>query len=134
MALVLFLTFQSPQGTYELSKNVREWVGFRGNLQKFRSDIHIIEYFVVGFAFTLFGLSVKWKTWISGALGCGFGLFDELLKIMLPTREFSGVDLIKDIIGVWIAVFLVVILHRLNIRCRNDNPSRYIVPDKVCQK
>ena len=46
-------------------------------------------------------------------LGCGFGALDELIKIVLPTREFGGVDLIKDFIGVWVAVVIVYLVSYL---------------------
>lgn len=40
-------------------------------------------------------------------IGCVFGLLDELIKIALPTREFDGIDLIKDFVGVVASVAIV---------------------------
>lgn len=33
------------------------------------------------------------------AVGCGIGLIDESIKVLLPTREFDFVDLVKDCVG-----------------------------------
>lgn len=104
---VLFLTFQGPKQTTYLSETVREWVGYKGDSVHFRSDVHYVEYFIVGLVVAVFGLSMRWKFWISGFIGCGFGLLDEVIKIALPTREFGPVDLIKDFVGIWVAVGLV---------------------------
>lgn len=108
---VLYLTFQSPQETTSLSEAFREkamLLGYKGDALQFRSDIHLVEYFIVGIAMAIFGIVMKYPIWIPGVMGCGFGLMDECIKILLPTREFSAVDLIKDCVGVWAAVAVVV--------------------------
>lgn len=107
---VLFLTFQGPQETFSLSESVRSWflkLGYKRGPLEFRSDFHLVEYFVIGLVLAIFGKASKWKMWIPGVIGCVFGLIDETIKIFLPTREFSGIDLIKDFIGVWVAVILI---------------------------
>lgn len=107
---VLYLTFQTPQETTALSEAFRKQavlLGYKGDSIRFRSDIHLIEYFIAGAAVAVFGIVMRYPVWIPGVLGCGFGLIDECIKILLPTREFSAVDLIKDCIGVWIAVGVV---------------------------
>ena len=40
-----------------------------------------------------------------------FGLLDESIKILLPTREFSAVDLVKDFIGAGIAFEVIMLIH-----------------------
>lgn len=107
---VLYLTFQSPQETTSLSEAFREkamLIGYKGGSIRFRSDIHLVEYFIVGIAVAVFGIVMKYPVWIPGVMGCGFGLIDECIKILLPTREFDAVDLIKDCAGVWLAVAVV---------------------------
>ena len=107
---VLYLTFQSPQETTSLSEAFREkamLIGYKGDSIRFRSDIHLVEYFIVGIAVAVFGIVMKYPVWIPGVMGCGFGLIDECIKILLPTREFEAVDLIKDCAGVWLAVAVV---------------------------
>lgn len=107
---VLYLTFQGPQETTSLSEAFREkamLLGYKGDALQFRSDIHLVEYFIVGIAVAIFGIVMNYPIWIPGVIGCGFGLMDECIKILLPTREFSAVDLIKDCIGVWAAVAVV---------------------------
>ncbi len=44
--------------------------------------------------------------------GNGGGLMDEAIKILLPTREFDAVDLVKDCIGVAIAVGIVILIRK----------------------
>ena len=46
--------------------------------------------------------------WIGAAIGCGIGVVDESFKVLLPGREFSTGDLIRDFIGVGIAVLIVL--------------------------
>ena len=107
---VLYLTFQNPQETTSLSEAFREkamLIGYKGDSIRFRSDIHLVEYFIVGIAVAVFGIVMKYPVWIPGVMGCGFGLIDECIKILLPTREFEAVDLIKDCAGVWLAVAVV---------------------------
>ena len=42
-------------------------------------------------------------------IGCGIGLIDESIKVLLPTREFDFVDLVKDWIGVAVGTGVVAI-------------------------
>ncbi len=53
-----------------------------------------------------------WKKWIGAVIAVFFGLMDETIKIFLPTREFGGIDFVKDIVGVGVAfgIFMVVYL------------------------
>lgn len=116
---VLFLTFQGPHETFSFSETVRMWAAkmgyIRGSLE-FRSDFHLIEYFVLGVVIAVFFKVLKWRLWIAGIAGCCFGLVEETIKIFLPTREFGGIDLIKDFIGVWVAVGLVYGVSRKKSR------------------
>ena len=45
------------------------------------------------------------------AVGCCVGLIDEGIKVLLPTREFDFVDLVKDWVGV-VAAMLVIWLTK----------------------
>lgn len=107
------MSFQGPTQTIRLSETVREWVGYEGDSVHFRSDVHYVEYFIVGIAVAVFGLNMRWKAWLPGVIGSGFGLLDEVIKIALPTREFGLMDLIKDFIGVWAAVAVVYGVHMI---------------------
>ena len=96
-----------------MSETVRELVGYEGDPLQFRSDFHLVEYFVVGLVIAVFGLSMRWKIWIPGVLGCGFGALDELIKIALPTREFGMADFVKDFVGVWVGVAVLYLVSYL---------------------
>ena len=57
MGAVVFLTLQGPKETMALSESFREWfrkIGYKGNANQFRSDVQLIEYFIVGIAAVLF--------------------------------------------------------------------------------
>jgi len=115
LGAVLFLTFQGPKETTALSERFREWfrkLGYQGTSNQFRSDVHLIEYFIVGIAAIFFCKAMGWKPWIGLLAACTFGLLDESIKILLPTREFSAIDLAKDFIGAGMA-FGVIMLIRI---------------------
>ena len=107
LLMVLFFTFQNPEKSRILSETVRGWLGSIGidvEYKALRSNIHILEYFIVG-------LAVCWffkANWIGLLVGCGIGLLDERMKMLLPGREFSSEDLIRDFIGVGISVLIVL--------------------------
>ena len=46
------------------------------------------------------------------AVGCCIGLIDESIKVLLPTREFDFVDLVRDWVGVVAAVGLIAFKNR----------------------
>ena len=107
---MLFLTFQDSAGTVKLSEGIRLWVeklGIKTEFHSFRSNAHLLVYFVFGIVLSLFGGELGLKWWIVLLLGIGFGLLDESLKILLPTREFEVLDLIRNWIGVSIGTLVV---------------------------
>ena len=101
---VLFLTLQGPEDTTKLSEQVRQWIGYQGSGLAFRSDAHLVEYFIVGLVIIGLARAFGWKPWTGVFIACVFGLLDESIKILLPTREFSMTDLIKDFFGVFAAL------------------------------
>lgn len=114
LGTVVFLTLQGPEDTTNLSENVREWIGYKESGKAFRSDVHLIEYFVVGLALLGLMRAFGLKLWIGVLVACAFGLFDEGIKILLPTREFGAVDLIKDFFGVFSALGIWSLRDALN--------------------
>ena len=53
VAMVLFFTLQEPTQSRDLSEAVRSWLGNIGievEYKSLRSNIHILEYFIVGLA------------------------------------------------------------------------------------
>lgn len=49
-------------------------------------------------------------------IGCGIGLIDESIKVLLPTREFDFVDLVKDWVGVAVAVGMIALKNRRTVK------------------
>ena len=111
--MVLFFTFQNPEKSRILSESVRMWLGNIGidvEYKSLRSNIHILEYFIVGLAVCGYCRSRGWRLWIGAVIGCGIGVVDECVKMLLPGREFSTGDLFRDFIGVAIAIVIVTVV------------------------
>lgn len=49
------------------------------------------------------------------AIGAGVGLIDESIKVLLPTREFDVVDLVKNWIGMAAAMLVIWLLKRKTV-------------------
>lgn len=114
---VMFLTLQSPEETVHLSEAVRrclECVGIYCDFHSVRSNVHYFVYFILGFFLCLFGKEHKMKWWALLLFGGVFALLDEGIKIFLPTREFDAIDLMKDWIGVSLAVVIVIGWNRMH--------------------
>ena len=114
---ILLLTLQDAMGTVKLSEGIRLWLeqfGIHSDFHSFRSNAHLVVYFVLGLILSLYGKEAGWRWYVVLAVGCGFGLLDEGMKIWLRTREFDAFDLMKDWIGVGIAIGVMTIMERLN--------------------
>jgi len=98
-----------------LSGSLHTWLAERGisvDEGILRSGAHIVEYGILGITLC-FCFGWKKTLWISPL----YGLCDELLKIFLPTRHFSLVDIGMDIIGTLLAIYLYEkVVKRLEIR------------------
>ena len=104
---ILLLTLQDAAGTVKLSEGLRLWLerfGLKSDFHSFRSNAHLVLYFLFGIVLCLYGRECGWSWWVIILIGCGIGLIDESIKVLLPTREFDFVDLVKDWIGVAVAV------------------------------
>ena len=107
---ILFLTLQSSTDTMKLSNGVLE-LFHRCNLNitndQLRAGVHIPLYFPLGLAFCLF---IQYEKAI--VFGSLIGLGDETLKIFLPTRHFSSLDLVLDIVGVILGALMLWIFRK----------------------
>lgn len=113
LLMVLFFTFQNPEKSRILSESVRMWLGNIGiqvEYKSLRSNIHILEYFIVGLAMCGYCRSRGWKNWVGMIAGFGIGLVDECVKTQLPGREFSTWDLVRDFVGVLCASLIIKII------------------------
>lgn len=112
---ILLLTLQSPQGTVRLSEGLRLWLerfGIHSDFHSIRSNAHLVVYFIFGLILSLFGRECGWRWWVIFLVGAGVGLIDESIKILLPTREFDVVDLMKDWGGVTVAMLVIKITEK----------------------
>lgn len=112
---IVVLTCQTPEQTKALSDGLRDWLNGHGLTvlsKDLRKNIHVIEYFIFGIVLGLFGHTFEWKLWATLLAGYTAGLLDEGIKVFLPTREFDSGDLVRDVIGISIAVLLIFGLFR----------------------
>ena len=119
LGLNLYLTLQPPAQTVRLSEGLRLWLkqfGIYSDFQSFRSNAHLAVYFVVGILLTLFGRECGWKWWLILLMGAALGLVDEGVKYFLPTREFEVVDLVRDCIGVAVAILVIWLSKKVYLR------------------
>ena len=103
IVMVLFFTLQPSDDSLKMSESVRIWLNDHCvyiNPLFIRTDAHIVEYFIPGLALALFVNSRNWHGLIALVVGCVIGILDEVIKIMLPGREFGMGDLVRDFIGV----------------------------------
>ena len=110
LLLNAFLTFQSAEGTVNLSEGLRLWLeqfGLFTDFHSFRSNAHLVMFFVLGVILSLFGRECGCRWWVILLAGTGIGLIDESIKVLLPTREFDFFDLIKDWVGVTVAMIVI---------------------------
>lgn len=125
-AAIFFLTFQSQPDTSEISRkfqrllmsfydrgNIPAWVK---NMTFLRTFAHVPLYFFLSVSayssFWLYGVKFRRSLMISLLLSVCVGLFDEMIKIFIPGREFDIVDWTFDIAGI-IAGLCAVMLVRL---------------------
>ena len=110
---ILLLTLQDSAGTVRPSEGLRLWLerfGIHSDFHSIRSNAHLVVYFMFGLILSLFGRECGWNWWVILAIGAGVGLIDEGIKVLLPTREFDVVDLVKDWIGVVVAMLVIRLL------------------------
>ena len=119
LLMVLFFTFQNPEKSRILSESVRMWLGNIGiqvEYKSLRSNVHILEYIIVGLAVCGYCRSRGWRLWIGAAIGCCIGVVDEGIKVLLPGRELEIDDLLKNCLGILIAVLIAFITEQLKKR------------------
>ena len=118
VVVILLLTLQDAAGTVKLSEGLRLWLerfGLESDFHSFRSNAHLVLYFLFGIVLCLYGRECGWSWWVILAVGCCVGLIDEGIKVLLPTREFDFVDLVKDWVGVAAAVGMIALKNRRTV-------------------
>ena len=121
VVVILLLTLQDAAGTVKLSEGLRLWLerfGLKSDFHSVRSNAHLVLYFLFGIVLCLYGRECGWSWWVIILIGCGIGLIDESIKVLLPTREFDFVDLVKDWVGVATAMLVIWITEKRTIGSR----------------
>ncbi len=115
---ILLLTLQDAAGTVKLSEGLRLWLekfGLKSDFHSIRSNAHLVLSFLFGITLCLYGKECGWSWWGIVLIGCGIGLIDESIKVLLPTREFDLVDLVKHWVGVAAAVGMITLKNRRTV-------------------
>ena len=118
VVVILLLTLQDAAGTVKLSEGLRLWLerfGLKSDFHSIRSNAHLVLYFLFGIVLCLYGRECGWSWWAILTVGCCVGLIDESIKVLLPTREFDFVDLVKDWVGVAAAVGMIALKNRRTV-------------------
>ena len=121
--IILLLTFLPAKLSVEMSESVRKFIrraGIRMDFHSFRSNAHIVVYFFLGIAIALLGEEENWKLSKQFLIGCCVGVLDESIKIVLPKREFDFADILRDGIGILVAVVVVNVACRLRRKIRES--------------
>ena len=145
--IILALTFQSPEKTGTLSMSVQEAtvstvsnVGIDRkkaiqcwwyNFSNFRKLAHIGEYFPLGISVAIpFCLIHKKKPIIFSFFICVIvSLIDQILKGILPTREFDEKDLMLDLIGYAMGILLTAIFIKIGSEKKKRDAQRHTLSD-----
>ncbi len=118
VVIILLLTLQDSEGTVKLSEGLRLWLerfGLKSDFHSIRSNAHLVLHFLFGIVLCLYGRERGWSWWVIILIGCGVGLIDESIKVLLPTREFDVVDLVKDWVGVAAAMVVIWLIKRRTV-------------------
>ena len=114
--LILFLTLQSPQETTRLSGAVQKWLKSIGiNIQSvtLRHLAHIPLYLILGIT-----LAIAFRSRFIFIPAILIALGDELLKVLLPTREFDLLDLTLDIASMALGILLVRLVQNRRVKAQ----------------
>lgn len=72
---------------------------------------HLVEfgilYLFIVFALLTYGNLTKKKEMLACIISVGYSLVDEIHQLFVPFRSFSIIDLVKDIIGVWVVWYII---------------------------
>lgn len=141
--IILALTVQSPEKTGTLSMGVQEAVVstvsdvgidrkkaiqcWWYNFSNFRKLAHIGEYFPLGISVAIpFYLIHKKKPIMFSLFICSIvSLIDQILKGILPTREFDEKDLVLDMIGYAMGILLTVIFIKIDSEKKKRDAQRH---------
>lgn len=119
LLLIFGLTFQNGAASKQLTENTQSAISSVVNSQVetnwwndymlMRKLGHIPEYFLLG----LSSVIALRKLWKAGILCVGVSFIDEIVKGILPGREFDFVDMGFDFIGYVIGIVFLMLLLKI---------------------
>lgn len=132
IAVLLIFSFQSVDGTMELSEGLRVHIeniyqklglsatGWWNDPTHFRKIGHVAEFAVVGMGVYLAIKNILYSIEVCA----GLSIIDQLIKIPMPVRYFDWTDIPFDFIGYIIGILITAFLAYV-VRCichkRNKN-------------
>ena len=122
LLLIFGLTFQNRAGSKQLTENTQAVIenvvnspvktNWWNNYILMRKLGHIPEYFLLG----LSSVIALRKWWKAGMLCVAVSLMDQIVKWILPGREFDFVDMPFDLIGYLVGILVMAIVLRIRNR------------------
>lgn len=122
LLLIFGLTFQNRAGSKQLTENTQAVIenvvnspaktNWWNNYILMRKLGHIPEYFLLG----LSSVIALRKWWKAGMLCVAVSLMDQIVKWILPGREFDFVDMPFDLIGYVVGILVMAIVLRIRNR------------------
>ena len=123
LALLLYLTAQSPLQTMQTSGRIQRWLiaffeGFHHvpawvrDMHTVRSLAHVPEYWILGCCLWIgFRATAARPAMWTFAAGGVIGLMDEALKAVLPDRHFELGDWGLDLLGLLLALGFMLLIR-----------------------
>ena len=122
LLLIFGLTFQNGPASKQLTENTQSAISNVVNSQVetnwwnnyilMRKLGHIPEYFLLGLS-SVIALGRWWK---AGMLCVAVSLLDQIVKWILPGREFDWIDMPFDFIGYVVVILAIAIVLRIRKR------------------
>lgn len=128
ISIIVFLTVQNSAESLKLSSKIQsdivaarnrtdatQFAKWEYNKQYFRRLAHIVEYFVLGLAVCYalncsLHIKIIKKSIIAIVFCMVVSVGDQLLKGLLPTREFDPKDLLYDFYGYMLGIGILMII------------------------
>lgn len=137
LLLIFGLTFQNGAASKQLTENTQSAISsvvnshvetnWWNNYILMRKLAHIPEYFLLGMS-SVIALRKWWK---AGMLCVAVSLLDQIVKWILPGREFDFVDMRFDLIGYVVGILVMAIVLRIKNRRADKERKGHVKKENI---